>query len=91
MSDATRLLITLEEYSAALERHFSALREKHDHLVAHWGGCRDRYEGAGAEVFAQAMEHASARFREMIETGGFIQNTLKAKIEELRKFDAPSG
>jgi hypothetical protein len=90
MSDATALLSALRDYSDTIDRHFAILRERHEQLTSVWGPTRDLYEGTGAEAFAEAMARANARFEEMIDTGSLIQSTLKAKLEELGRYDSPN-
>lgn len=90
MSDSSKLLVALRDYSDALDRHFVALREKHGQLSSFWGPTRELYQGAGAEVFAEAMERANSHFNEMIESGALIQTSLKTKITDLEQFDSPT-
>jgi uncharacterized protein YukE len=90
MSNATALLSALRDYSDAIDRHFSLLRERHENLINVWGPTRDLYQGAGADAFAEAMQRATARFQEMIEAEGQIQSILKTKIEDLSRYASPS-
>jgi hypothetical protein len=80
----------LRDYSEALDRHLVILREKHEQLTSYWGPTRDLYQGAGAEVFAEAMERANARFNHMTDSGGHIQSALRSRISDLEQFDSPT-
>ena len=84
----TRLLVTLEDYQQQLETHLSNLRERHRQLDLAWMRLREIYEGEGAEIFAQAVGAASARLAEYSEHGTTIASVLRAKVEELRHFEA---
>lgn len=88
MVDTSLLLSNLEDYKAALDRHYAALQERHDVLHAAWASLAEIYDGEAAKDFAEAYERANERFRAYLEQGEAIQATLNRKIEELRQFDS---
>lgn len=89
MTDAARLRVALQEYEEALRRHLDMLREKHDQLAALWVPTREVYLGSGAEVFAEAVERAQARFTHVNDSSSLILAALRARIEALSRFDSP--
>ena len=89
-TDARRLLAGLEDYAAALERHFAELRDRHASLEAAWLPTRETYQGTGAEVFADAFGQADARFNDYLDGGARILAMLNQKIAQLRRFDSPT-
>ena len=90
MTDATRLLHGLKEYSAALRRHLIFLHEQRDLLKAAWIPTRDVYRGHGADVFAEAFDRATAMVEAYASVAEAIEPILKDRIESLERFDSPN-
>jgi hypothetical protein len=90
MTDATRLLQGLREYSAALQRHLAFLHEQSELLRAAWIPTRDVYRGHGADVFAEAFDRATTMVETYTRVAEAIQPILRDRIESLERFDSPN-
>ena len=90
MTDVTRLLHGLQEYSAALQRHLIFLHEQSELLKAAWIPTRDVYRGHAADVFAEAFDRATAMVETYTTVAEAIQPILRSRIESLERFESPN-
>lgn len=87
MTNETRLLVALREYSRQLGTHLIHLNESHAVLVTAWSRLRPLYEGEAAEVFADAFGVASDRLREYASGSVRINELIERKIEEMSIYE----
>jgi hypothetical protein len=91
MTDATRLLRGLEDYTTARDQHLIRLREQGATLDAAWIRLREVYHGQGAEVFAQAFERSREMIMAYTQAAQQIVPVIRSRIDALSRFDSPDA